>query len=60
MELACVDFINYRIDIEVSFMGRVQSGGGKFLNRYLYTVLFFFLPDFVPLSFTGKVLMRQF
>ena len=30
IELACVGFVNYMIDIEVSFKGRVQSGGAKF------------------------------
>ena len=60
MELACVGFVNYVIDIEVSFRGSVQSGGAKILNGYMRTVLFFLLPNFVPLGFTGKVLMRQF
>ena len=32
MELACVVFANYRIDIEVSFRGSVQSGGAKILK----------------------------
>ena len=30
MELACVGFVNYRIDVEVLFRGSVQSGGAKF------------------------------
>ena len=54
MELACVVFVNYMIDTEVSFRG------SKILNGHMCTVLFFLLPDFIPLGFTGKVLMRQF
>ena len=54
MGLACVDSANYKIDNEVSFRG------SKILNGYVCTVLFFLLPDFVPLGFTEKVLMRQF
>ena len=40
--------------------GERSIRGRKILNECMCTVFFFLLPDFVPLGFTGKVLMRQF